>query len=102
MRNDFFAHLEAMPLEYFQRNRTGDLPPLPCAAHSPAFRFRQRRSTPVRLAPLLTVTAALLSLAAVALGVGDAITGLAFAFVLAALSPLVGYFLFSPLAERRP
>jgi ATP-binding cassette, subfamily B, multidrug efflux pump len=25
MRNDFFAHLETLPLAYFQRNRTGDL-----------------------------------------------------------------------------
>jgi ATP-binding cassette subfamily B protein len=25
MRNDFFAHLERMPLSYFQRHRTGDL-----------------------------------------------------------------------------
>ena len=25
MRNDFFAHLETLPLQYFQANRTGDL-----------------------------------------------------------------------------
>ena len=25
LRNDFFAHLERLPLAYFQANRTGDL-----------------------------------------------------------------------------
>ena len=25
MRNDFFAHLETLPLAYYQANRTGDL-----------------------------------------------------------------------------
>ena len=25
MRNDFFAHLETLPLAYFQAHRTGDL-----------------------------------------------------------------------------